>query len=88
MRLSAAALAVLLCVSNAFAQKQNNCGAFVTDGRWDAAFDVCTEEAGAGDAAAQKNLGGMYVQGLGVDRNDTETLRHFSLATLTSRSRS
>jgi TPR repeat protein len=40
-----------------------------SDKNWSAALLACTREANAGNQSAQRNLGAIYDQGLGIDKN-------------------
>ncbi|HEX6533298.1 MAG TPA: PEGA domain-containing protein [Gemmatimonadaceae bacterium] len=48
--------------------------------RWDAALAACQREAEAGNVAAERNLGAMYDQGLGVSRDGAQAANWFRKA--------
>ncbi len=51
-----------------------NCLNAYSDRNWAAALPACTREAGAGNQSAQRNLGSMYDQGLGVNKDPAQAV--------------
>ena len=62
------------------ASEQPNCLNAYSDKNWAAALPACTREANAGNQPAQRNLGIMYDQGLGVGRDPAQAALWFRKA--------
>ena len=57
-----------------------NCLNAYSDRNWAAALPACTREASAGNQSAQRNLGSMYDQGLGVNKDPAQAVLWFRKA--------
>ena len=57
-----------------------NCLNAYSDRNWAAALAACTREASAGNQSAQRNLGSIYDQGLGVNKDPAQAVRWFRKA--------
>jgi len=57
-----------------------NCLNAYSDRNWPAARAACTREASAGNQSAQRNLGSMYDQGLGVNKDPAQAVLWFRKA--------
>ena len=56
------------------------CRGMMEGERWEAAVIVCTKEAGAGKASAQRDLGELFERGRGVSRNESEAAMWYTKA--------
>lgn len=57
-----------------------NCLNAYSDRNWAAALPACTREASAGNQSAQRNLGSIYDQGLGVNKDPAQAVLWFRKA--------
>ena len=80
-RIVIVALSVLLITPSAFAAYFD--GFFALDtGDYETAYNEWREAASAGDAQSMGGLGGLYEEGLGVERDDVMALVYYEIATV------
>ena len=56
------------------------CRGMIESGRWDDAVTLCTKEAAAGKASAQRDLGELFERGRGVSRSEGEAAKWYTKA--------